>query len=164
MSTKAKIGLSLVAIGIVIDGWLLWNKQSKDKLLIQDFREKDEIAGLTNIVPQGWILKSMDNVITVTSIKSCERYIYQRSIAGPIGKEEIYPSVAIIFENLFDQEKIERNEEYVEKWNKSPAAISPPCKPIFANTKKYTVFVSSESCTGEDKRVINLLKAYFNKE
>jgi len=164
MNTKLKIGLSLLVIGIIVlCGWWILNSQPKSSP-IQNIRDKDEITGLENIIPEGWVLKRENNVVTFTRIQTCVREIYQKPNIEPIGKEKIHPSVTVIFEPLWDQEKIRENEKCIEEWSKSPVAIAPPCKPVFANTKKYTIFVSSDSCHGEDKEIIDILKAYFGKQ
>ena len=165
MDTKVKIGLNLLVIGIIIVcGWWILSSQPKSSPPIQNIGEQDMIAGLENITPEGWVLKRGSNVVTFTRIQTCEREVYQKPNPEPIGKEKIHPTVTVIFEPLWGQEKIRENEECIEKWSKSPIAVSSPCKPVFVNTKRYTVLVSGDSCHGENKEIIDILRAYFEKQ
>lgn len=165
MKTKLKIGLNLLVIGIIIVcGWWILSSQPKSPSPIQNIGEQDKITGLENITPEGWVPKKRgNNVVIFTRIQTCEREVYQKPNPEPIGKEKIHPTVTVIFEPLWDQEKIRENEECIEEWSKSPIAVAPPCKPVFVNTKEYTILVSGDSCHGETKEIIDILKAYFEK-
>jgi hypothetical protein len=161
MNVKLKIGLSSIVIAvIIICGWWVMNNQPKSAP-IESVKEQDEISGLQDIIPEGWVLKRENDTITIKRIETCERDIYQKPNPESIGKENIHPTVTVVFEPRWNKDKISENEKCMEEWRRSPAAVSPPCRQIFANTRRYTIFVSGSSCQTENEEIIDNLKAYF---